>query len=44
MKRPAYLDRFLLGKTDGPSTDILRSSCQIADRSRWILWSAPELK
>ena len=40
----AYLDRFLLGKTGGRSTDILRSSFQIADRAKWIPWSTPQLR
>lgn len=40
----AYLDRFLLGKTDGPSTDILRSKFGQIDRAKWIPWSTPELK
>ncbi len=40
----AYLDKFLLGKNDGPSTDILRSKYTIVDRDRWIPWTTPELK
>jgi hypothetical protein len=40
----AYLDRFLAGRTDGRSTDILRSRYQIADRVKWIPWTAPALK
>ncbi len=39
----AYLDRFLLGKEDGESTDILRSKYNI-ERETWIPWEAPELK
>ncbi len=40
----AYLDKFLLGKKDGPSTDILRSRFAEVDRKQWIPWSTPELK
>jgi hypothetical protein len=40
----AYLDRFLLGKQDGASTDILRSKFTEVDRAKWIPWTAPELK
>lgn len=40
----AYLDRFLAGRVDGKSTDILRSRYQIADRDKWIPWTAPALK
>ena len=39
----AYLDRFLLGKEDGDSTDILRSKYMI-DRETWISWDTTELK
>ncbi len=39
----AYLDRFMLGKEDGESTDILRSKYNI-ERETWIPWEAPELK
>lgn len=40
----AYLDRFLLGRQDGPSTDILRSKFTDIDRARWIPWQAPLLE
>jgi hypothetical protein len=40
----AYLDRFLLGKQDGISTDILRSKYTDVDRAKWIPWTTPELK
>jgi hypothetical protein len=40
----AYLDRFLLGKKDGQSTDILRSKFTNVDRAKWIPWTTPELK
>jgi hypothetical protein len=40
----AYLDRFLLKKTDSPSTDILRSKFTNIDRGRWMPWSTPQLK
>jgi hypothetical protein len=40
----AYLDKFLLGKTDGQSTDILRSKFTDVDRAKWIPWTTPELK
>jgi hypothetical protein len=40
----AYLDRFLLGKKDGQSTDILRSKFNNVDRTKWIPWNTPELK
>ncbi len=40
----AYLDRFLLGKEDGASTDILRSIYTDVDREKWIPWTTPELK
>lgn len=40
----AYLDKFLLGKTDGKSTDILRSRFTDLDRAKWIPWTTPELK
>jgi len=39
----AYLDRFLLGKEDGPSTDILRSKYNV-NRATWIPWNTPDLK
>jgi hypothetical protein len=40
----AYLDKFLLGKKDGKSTDILRSKFTNVDREKWIPWTTPELK
>jgi hypothetical protein len=40
----AYLDKFLLGKSDGGETDILRSKYTDIDRAKWIPWTAPELK
>jgi hypothetical protein len=40
----AYLDKFLLGKKDGQSTDILRSKFTNVDRAKWIPWATPELK
>jgi hypothetical protein len=40
----AYLDRFLLGKEDGQSTDFMRSRFTHVDREKWIPWSTPELK
>lgn len=40
----AYLDRFLLGKEDGPSTDFMLSKFTDVDRGKWIPWSTPELK
>jgi hypothetical protein len=40
----AYLDKFLLGKTDGKSTEFLRSKFDKLDREKWIPWTTPELK
>jgi hypothetical protein len=40
----AYVDRFLLDKKDGASTDILRSRFTDIDRGKWIPWSTPDLK
>jgi hypothetical protein len=40
----AYLDRFMLGKTGGRSTDILRSRFESVDRAKWIPWQTPVLK
>jgi hypothetical protein len=40
----AYLDKFLLGKTDGKPTDFLRSKFTDLDTKKWIPWSTPELK
>jgi hypothetical protein len=40
----AYLDRFMLDKTDGRSTDILRSRFAAVDRAKWIPWQTPVLK
>ena len=40
----AYIDKFLLGKADGASTDILRSKYVDVDRAKWIPWTTPELK
>jgi len=40
----AYLDRFMLGKTAGASTDILRSKYTDVDRAKWIPWTTPVLK
>jgi hypothetical protein len=39
----AYLDRFLLGKTGGASTDVMRSKFTSIDRARWMPWSTPQL-
>ncbi len=39
----AYLDKFLLGKEDGASTDILRSKFDV-DRENWIPWDTPDLR
>jgi hypothetical protein len=40
----AYLDKFLLGKTDGKPTEFLRSKFTDLDTKKWIPWSTPELK
>jgi len=40
----AYLDRFMLGRKDGRSTDILRSKFTALDRGTWIPWQAPALR
>jgi hypothetical protein len=40
----AYLDKFLLDKSDGASTEVLRSKYTEVDRAKWIPWSTPELK
>ena len=40
----AYLDKFLLGKTDGKSTEFLRSKFTGLDTGKWIPWTTPELK
>ena len=40
----AYLDRFLLGKEDGRSTDFMRSRFTDVDSEKWIPWNTPELK
>jgi hypothetical protein len=40
----AYLDRFMLDKTSGRSTDILRSRFAGVDRATWIPWQTPALK
>ena len=40
----AYLDRFMLDKRDGKSTDILRSRFADLDRATWIPWKTPVLK
>jgi hypothetical protein len=40
----AYLDRFMLDKTAGRSTDILRSRFVGVDRAKWIPWQTPVLK
>lgn len=40
----AYIDKFLLGKEDGPSTDFLQSRFTDVDREKWIPWDTPELK
>ena len=40
----AYLDKFLLGKEDGASTEILQSKFTDLDTEKWIPWSTPELK
>jgi hypothetical protein len=37
----AYLDRFLLGRKNGRSTDILRSKFTAVDRATWVPWKAP---
>jgi hypothetical protein len=40
----AYLDKFLCGKDEGKSTDILRSTFTNVDGAKWIPWTTPELK
>lgn len=40
----ADVDKFLLDKKDGASTDILRSRFTDIDRGKWIPWTAPDLK
>ena len=40
----AYLDKFLLGKNDGPSTEILQSKFTDLNTEKWIPWTTPELK
>jgi len=40
----AYLDKFLLGKTDGNPTEFLRSKFTDLDTKKWIPWTTPELK
>jgi hypothetical protein len=40
----AYLDKFLLDKKDGASTDVLRSKFSNIDRAKWIPWTTPDLK
>jgi hypothetical protein len=40
----AYLDRFLLDKKDGLSTEFLRSKFTNLETNKWIPWSAPTLK
>jgi hypothetical protein len=40
----AYLDRFMLGKTDGMPTEFLRSKFIDLDADKWIPWTAPKLK
>ena len=40
----AYLDKFLLGKTDGKPTEFLRSKFTDLDTRKWIPWRTPELK
>jgi hypothetical protein len=40
----AYLDRFLLGREGGASTDILRSRFTDVDREKWIPWKRPQLR
>ena len=39
----AYLDRFMLDKFGGRSTDILRSRFAGIDRAKWIPWHTPML-
>jgi len=40
----AYVDRFLLDKKDGGSTDVLRSKFADIDRQKWMPWTTPELR
>jgi hypothetical protein len=40
----AYVDKFLLGKTDGASTEFLRSKFTDLDAKKWIPWTTPELQ
>ena len=40
----AYLDKFLLGKTDGNQTEFLRSKFTDLDAKKWFPWTTPELK
>jgi hypothetical protein len=40
----AYLDRFMLNKTEGRSTEILRSRFTDINRAKWITWQTPVLK
>jgi hypothetical protein len=39
----AYLDKFLLGKTEG-NTEVLRSKYTDLDVTKWIPWTTPGLK
>jgi hypothetical protein len=40
----AYLDRFMLDKTGGGSTDILHSRFTGIERAMWIPWQTPVLR
>lgn len=40
----AYLDKFLLCKTDGNQTEFLRSKFIDLDAKKWIPWTTPKLK
>jgi hypothetical protein len=40
----AYVDKFLLGKSDVITDDILRSKFKELDRAKWIPWTRPELE
>ena len=40
----AFLDKFMLGKTDGGETGTMKSKFQDIDVEKWIPWSTPELK
>ena len=43
-KEKRYLDKFLLGKEDGASTEALQFRFTCLDTEKWIPWKIPELK